>query len=432
MFCDQTEVEFTSGKGGDGCVSFRREKYVPRGGPDGGNGGNGGDIILIADENINTLSEFYLKKHFWAEEGERGRGQKQTGKCGEDLTLKVPIGTMAFDIEKDVLLADLAKKGDQCTLLEGGLGGKGNANFTSSVRQAPSFAELGEPGKTKKARLELRLVADAGLIGLPSVGKSTLISRISNARPKIADYHFTTLIPNLGVVNLSEFGGGREDSFIAADIPGLIEGAHSGKGLGHEFLRHVLRTTVLVHILDATHEEVAKEYKVIKKELELYDRAFKKRKTLVVLNKIDAVTHEVLEKHLKQLKKIRIKDVYPISAVTGVGLKELLFDLYRLIQSEKANSEALKMPEDKNVYKVFRPHEEDPNYYTVLKVKEGFRILGKKIERICVMTNFENLEARHRVYDIMGKMGIDRELVKQGAKPGDMLFVGEQSFKFLG
>lgn len=428
MFCDQTVVKFVAGKGGDGSVSFRRERYVAKGGPDGGNGGKGGDIVLLVHESLNTLSEFHLKKQFHANDGAPGTGKKCYGKNAEDLVLNVPLGTMVFD--GDELIADLSHTDDSYIIVRGGRGGKGNANFTAPTRQAPAFAEFGEIGQRCTVRLELRLVADIGLIGLPSVGKSTIISVISNARPKIADYHFTTLIPNLGVVNLSKFGGAASESFVAADIPGLIEGAHRGKGLGDKFLRHVLRTTVLVHVLDATHEDVAADYKTVRNELSSYSADLIGRAEIVALNKIDALPD--CDVHLRALKKIGVEKVYPISAVAGKGLGELLRDVYALYMEQKAESGKQMTDDEDNGYRIFRPHEEDERYFVVSKTKSGFVISGKKIERIVQMSDFTNVEARARVYDVMRKMGIDHELQKQGIRLGDRIFIGEKELPFLG
>lgn len=430
MFCDQTIVKFVAGKGGDGCVSFRRERYVANGGPDGGNGGGGGDIVLRVDESLNTLSEFHLKKQFHADDGDPGSGNKCHGKSAADLVLKVPPGTMVFDGSE--LISDLSDKNDDFVVVSGGRGGKGNANFTSPTRQAPSFAESGELGERRTVRLELRLVADIGLIGLPSVGKSTIISVISNARPKIADYHFTTLIPNLGVVTMSRFGGTAAESFVAADIPGLIEGAHKGKGLGDQFLRHVLRTTVLVHVLDATHDDTVADYLTVRNELTSYSAELENRSEVVALNKIDAVPS--YERHIKALAKIGIAKVYPVSAAAGKGLKELLRDTYALYEAQKVlrRDSASAADDEKAGYRVFRPHEEDERRFVVEKIKGGFRISGRKIERIVQMSDLTNIEARARVYDVLRKMGIDRELSRYNVQPGDRLFIGEWELPFLG
>ena len=286
-FCDKTSVTFSGGNGGDGSVSFRREKHVPRGGPDGGDGGNGGDIVLIANDNINTLSAYNTQKHFRAENGGNGAKQQKTGKTGETMLLEVPAGTLVFN-EKGEKLADLAEHGQKYIVAKGGRGGLGNVNFKSSVHQAPKFAESGEEGETILVTMELQLVADIGIIGFPSAGKSTLISRISNAKPKIADYPFTTLIPNLGVVDMRTYDRQLNDSFVVADIPGLIEGAHKGKGLGHAFLRHVSRTEILVHLIDPTRQNPS-DYKVINDELKAHDARLSKKDQIIVISKSDVL-----------------------------------------------------------------------------------------------------------------------------------------------
>ncbi|MBU0727893.1 GTPase ObgE, partial [Patescibacteria group bacterium] len=294
-FADEAEIKVKAGNGGNGSSSFRREKFVAKGGPDGGNGGDGGSIVFEGDVNLNTLVNFVSKRHFKAEKGEQGLGQNRYGKHGEDLVLKVPVGTLVYTNGK--LIVDITKDGQQFVVARGGLGGKGNANFKSSTRQAPDFAELGEPGEEKELKLELKLIADVALIGYPSVGKSTLISRISNARPKIADYPFTTLIPNLGVVKVDK------TDFVVADIPGLIEGAHEGKGLGIEFLKHIERTKVLVHLLDITHEELRDEYNKLNEELKLFSEKLSKKPQLLVVNKVDATIPEIIDEIKNEFKK---------------------------------------------------------------------------------------------------------------------------------
>ena len=284
-FIDQVKIRVKAGDGGHGCVSFRREKFVPKGGPDGGDGGDGGDVILVADPQIHTLYDFYYKAEFKAENGKPGMGKKMKGKDGEDLILKVPVGTIVKDAETGEIIADLVKPGQRVILAKGGKGGKGNARFTTPTRQAPRIATPGTPGEEKTLILELKLIADVGLVGLPNAGKSTFLSRVSAAKPKIADYPFTTLHPNLGVVKLFD-----EKTFIIADIPGLIEGAHKGIGLGHDFLKHIERTRVLLYLLDASKgEEVLKDFEILKKELELFNPELLKKDYLIALNKIDLI-----------------------------------------------------------------------------------------------------------------------------------------------
>ncbi|MFN3505490.1 MAG: GTPase ObgE [Caldimicrobium sp.] len=328
-FVDQAKIYVKGGDGGAGCVSFRREKYVPRGGPDGGDGGDGGDVILIADPNVHTLYDFYHHVHFRAENGRPGQGKKMKGRDGEDLVLKVPVGTVVKDAETGEILGDLVKPGQRLVVAKGGKGGRGNAHFATPTRQAPRIAEPGSPGEEKWLILELKLIADVGLVGFPNAGKSTLLSRVSSAKPKIADYPFTTLEPNLGVVKLKD-----GDTFILADIPGLIEGAYSGVGLGHEFLRHIERTRLLLFLLDLSKgEEIVKEFEILRKELGLYNPLLLKKPFLIALNKIDLLPAErrveACKEYLNLFPKELQEKIYPISALTGEGLSALLYALYQ-------------------------------------------------------------------------------------------------------
>lgn len=339
-FVDQVKIYVKAGDGGNGCVSFRREKYVPKGGPDGGDGGDGGDVILVADAQIHTLYDFYHQVHFRAESGRPGMGKKMKGRDGEDLLLKVPVGTVVKDAETGEILGDLVKPGQTVVVARGGKGGRGNARFATPVRQAPRFAEPGTPGEERWLILELKLIADVGLVGFPNAGKSTFLSRVSAARPKIADYPFTTLEPNLGVVKMPD-----GETFIVADIPGLIEGAHRGVGLGHEFLKHIERTRVLLYILDISKEaKVIKDFDILRKELKLYNPALLEKDFLIALNKIDLIPQEEREGRVSEIiglfpKELRNK-IYPISCVTGEGLKALLFDLFRLVSTHGESQES--------------------------------------------------------------------------------------------
>lgn len=436
MFCDEVKVTLIAGKGGNGCVGFRREKFVPRGGPNGGEGGRGGSIFLEANENINTLAEFDTYKIFRAQSGENGKGQNMGGKDAQDLFLQVPVGTMIFDKNKTNLIADLTNNKDLFLAAIGGKGGFGNAHFKSSTRQAPRFAELGEPGEEKQYVLELKLVADVGIIGLPSVGKSTLLSRISNARPKIAAYPFTTIIPNLGLVNLKQFGGSIHQNFLACDLPGLIEDAHKGKGLGIQFLKHVARNKVLVHLLDINSENPAQDYKTIINELKLFDKALPKKPQIVVFNKMDSVDSDSAKKIIATFKKSvsKAKNPLTISCVTGKGLKELLWKIWEILEKEKSDElreeKNKKAPEE---YKIFKPAlEQDPRRFSVKAVKKTqktsvFEVFGKRLEQIVVMTDFSNPEAVARVYDVCEKMGVNKELRRAGAKFGDEIKIKGQS-----
>jgi len=450
MFCDEVVVHFTAGKGGDGAVSYRRERYIPKGGPDGGDGGRGGDIILEGNPNLNTLYEFNLKKKFKAVDGVDGSGQKKAGAAGEDLVLEVPLGTKIYDNDTNQLIGDITEEGQTLTIVEGGRGGYGNAHFTSSTRQLPTFAELGEPGEEIDARMELQLIADVAIIGLPSTGKSTLISRVSGARPKIGAYPFTTLVPNLGVVNMSQFGGSNEETFVIADIPGLIEGAHEGKGLGDQFLKHIKRSAGVIHLLDITSTSFVNDYDVIRRELAKYDKATADRKEFLCFNKVDAVS----EDDMKAAKEMFLEaypefdgEVYFVSAVSGRGLKELMFDVYKWVQSDESRIEEAPEEVVEEDYKVFRPHLDDPKSVIVEDVglkkaidpftdeeyeAKLFEVKGKRIEQIVVMTDFSNKEAIHRVYDVLGKLGVNKELRRLGAEPGDILIIAEKELYYRG
>jgi GTP-binding protein len=431
-FCDEAKIFVKAGDGGAGSATFRREKYIPYGGPDGGNGGRGGNVIIEGDENINTLSNFLSKKHYKAVPGEDGRWRNQYGHEGIDVVLKVPIGTLVYDMATNELIADITIHKEQVIVAKGGRGGKGNTGFTSSTRQAPDFAELGEPGEKKELRFELKLIADVAIMGYPSVGKSTLISRISNARPKIADYPFTTLVPNLGVVKVDD------TDFVVADIPGLIEGAHEGKGLGVEFLKHIERTKLLVHILDITHDDLKTEYKMLNNELKLFSEELAKKPQMLVVNKIDATIPEIIAETKKMFKKE--KPLF-ISSVSGEGLKEFLYKLkdeikalrraeFAAIKKRKAEGELTDKPQE---HKVFRPHLDLPDIrqFDITKIEEGFRITGKRIEQLAIMTDMSKRGAHMRVKDVLKKIGAQRELQKMGAQEGDKIYIGERVFEYL-
>lgn len=424
-FCDETSIKIIAGDGGNGARTFRREKYVPMGGPDGGNGGEGGSVIFRADNNLNTLIDYNSKKVFQAQAGEGGLQKNMHGKNGENLILPVPQGTLIFDQKTGKLLADLARTGSEYLALKGGRGGKGNASFVSSIRQAPRFAEIGERGESKEVRLELRLIADVGIIGFPSVGKSTLISVISAAKPKIAEYEFTTLVPNLGVVSL-EHG----KSFVVCDIPGLIEGASEGKGLGHEFLRHIQRCRILVHLIDPLREgSVLTHWHAINRELEKFDPELATRPQILVINKADAIQKEELVKIKNQLKKESKQKVFVISAVAKQGIPELLWEIQNQLDK-------LPRPENEIVehepIEIVQPHLDDPHYYRINKISDGkFAIHGKRIEQIVAMTPLDNPEGFARVIDVFHKVGISRELVKLGAMPGDKITIGKHTIPFV-
>jgi len=327
MFIDQATIIVKAGKGGNGCVSFRREKYIPKGGPDGGNGGDGGSVIIRADRQLTTLMDFRYKRHYKAENGEHGKGANKTGKNGKDIILKVPTGTIIKDAETDEVLADLVEHNDEIVVAGRGKGGRGNAEFATSTNQAPRHAEQGKPGEERTIQLELKLLADVGLVGFPNAGKSTLISRISAAKPKIADYPFTTLVPNLGIVRYGEY-----KSFVVADMPGLIEGAHLGKGLGIQFLRHIERTRVIVFLIECTVEDPKAHYKTLMNELESFNKEMLNKPQIVAITKMD-LADDALRKKIKKITFRKGIGVVPISAVSGEGLKELLDVVWKKLQT---------------------------------------------------------------------------------------------------
>ena len=327
-FLDEAKIYIESGKGGNGCVSFRREKFIEFGGPDGGDGGRGGDIIFEAVPNLNTLIDYRYQQHFRAQSGQGGMGKNRTGADGKPLILKVPVGTQVFAEDKETLLADFTEPGQRIILLKGGNGGFGNAHFKSSTNQAPRHANPGQEGQELWVWIRLKLIADVGLVGLPNAGKSTFLSAVSRARPKIADYPFTTLSPNLGVVSL------YETEFVIADIPGLIEGAHEGSGLGHRFLGHVERCKVLLHLIDGTQEDVVKAYKTIRQELKLYNTILDEKPEIIGLNKVDALTEEEIKDKVKALKKVTKNPLFVLSGVTREGVEEVLKALFERVQEK--------------------------------------------------------------------------------------------------
>jgi GTP-binding protein len=328
MFLDRAVIEVMAGHGGNGCMSFRREKFVPKGGPDGGDGGKGGDVYLVADERQATLRDFHYKRHYRGGRGMHGQGSGKTGRSGQDLEVAVPPGTIVQEAETEEVLADLTEPGQRFLVARGGRGGRGNAHFKTSTNRAPRRTEPGQPGEERKIRLELKLIADVGLVGLPNAGKSTLLARVTEARPKIADYPFTTLSPNLGVVSLTDFR-----QFVIADIPGILEGAHEGKGLGLDFLRHIERTRVLLFVLDLSADDPARELELLREELRAHGRGLLERPFLVVLNKADLYPAPSVPEKLRDRSDVRM-----ISAVTGAGMPELLEEIYELVAREKRSS----------------------------------------------------------------------------------------------
>lgn len=427
MFIDEASIEVVSGKGGDGIVHFRREKYVPRGGPDGGDGGKGGDVVLVVDGNLNTLFSFRHNNRFHAQDGQPGAKQKMTGRTGEDLVIPVPPGTMVYDHEHDELLGDLVEPGQRLIVAIGGRGGRGNARFKSSVRQTPRLAERGEPGQERSLRLELKLIADVGIVGVPNAGKSTFLSVVTNAKPKIAPYPFTTLEPNLGVANLDE-----ETSLILADIPGLIEGAHLGVGLGHDFLRHIQRTRVLIHLLDGMAEDPFLDFIQINSELALFDPALSEKPQIVALNKLDLkdvqdrwpAISEQLQKHMKSksLQVNAIGNPMAISAVAGTQVHELLYIVAQILKDLPPEPIQDEMP----LYRA----EADPNEYSILQTVDGWRISGEAIERAAAMTYWQHYQSVRRFQRIMETLGIEDALREAGVQEGDTVYIGEYELEW--
>ncbi|MEG6523120.1 GTPase ObgE [Desulfotomaculum sp. 1211_IL3151] len=421
MFFDRAKIYVKGGDGGNGCIAMRREKYVPFGGPWGGDGGRGGDIIFIADEGLNTLQDFRYKRHFKAERGSHGMGKNMNGSSGETLLVRVPTGTVVRDADTGRLLADLVENGEQVVIAKGGRGGRGNVHFSSGTNKAPRIAEKGEPGTELWLELELKLIADVGLIGFPNAGKSTFISMVSAAKPKIADYPFTTLVPNLGVVSAGEAG-----SFVVADIPGLIEGASQGVGLGHEFLRHTERTRLLIHVVDTAGTEgrdPVEDIRIINSELEHYDSRLITRPQIIAANKMD-ITPEA-EENLVRLQEAygQQYEIYPISAATNQGLDkvvqrvaQLLAELPKIEPEQPDEDPALFEPEDR---------------FQIKRDMDGnWRVTGKEIERHVSMTYLEEDQSLERLQRIMKVMGLEQGLVDAGVKEGDIVRIGDWEFEW--
>lgn len=415
MFVDKVKVAIRAGDGGNGMVSFRQEKFIDKGGPDGGDGGNGGDVIFVGSRNQNTLAAFRFQKEIVAEPGKPGFKRRRHGKSGKHLEVALPVGTVVTD-DNGNILADLAFDGDRALIAKGGRGGFGNAHFVSSVRQAPRVAEKGEAGQELSVTLELKMIADVGLVGLPNAGKSTLLARISNARPEIANYPFTTLKPNLGMVDID-----KETSLLFADIPGLIEGASEGKGLGDEFLRHVERTAVLVHLIDIYNDSVSEAYETVQKELEAYKVNLTQRPQLVVLSKIEGMDEEIVADKLKELKTVVPKDaeLMAISSQSSAGIRELLFAIKKIVAQER-EKQAAETPEEEAI-PVLRIGVEDS--WKVTKTSDGFMVTGRKIERFAAKTDFENEHGIQRLRDIMKKMGIMHKLTKEGIEADQVVHI---------
>ena len=422
MFTDYVKIIAKAGNGGDGAVSFRREKYIPAGGPDGGDGGRGGNIYFEVDPDTNRLIDFRYQKKFKAENGHNGEGANRYGKSGEDLTIKVPIGTIVKDAQTGKMLADLSSKGQKELILAGGRGGKGNSHFATSTRQAPHFSQEGEKGEEKELILELKLLADVGLIGFPNVGKSTLLSVVTDAKPKIADYHFTTLEPNLGVVK-GEYG----DSFVIADIPGIIEGASTGIGLGIQFLRHIERTRLLLHVIDVSGTEgrtPVEDFKIINEELKKYSEKLSTRRQIIVANKIDSMQDETLYNDLEKLAKEKNIEIYKISAATNVGIKDLM----------KRVSEVLKTLPKEDLIEISKPKK----VYTlneqegvIVKKENGmFIVCGEVIEKLMRTVNLEDNESLHYFHRRLNELGVNDKLKSLGIQDGDYVQISDYELEW--
>ncbi|NTL37005.1 GTPase ObgE [Enterococcus faecium] len=434
MFLDQVTIDVKAGKGGDGMVAFRREKYVPDGGPAGGDGGRGGDVILIVDEGLRTLMDFRFNRHFKAQPGENGMSKGMHGRGSKDTYVKVPQGTTVRDAETGALLGDLIENGQTLVVAKGGRGGRGNIRFASPRNPAPEIAENGEPGQERKIELELKVLADVGLVGFPSVGKSTLLSVISSARPKIGAYHFTTLVPNLGMVTTSD---GR--SFAAADLPGLIEGASQGVGLGTQFLRHIERTRVILHVIDMSGMEGRdpyEDYLAINKELSTYNLRLLERPQIIVANKMDMPdAQENLVKFKEQLNKEKEDEfaddipVFPISGVTRQGLDALLNATADLLEVTPEFPLYEKELEEETVHYGFNP--EGPEFQIDRDSDATWILSGEKIEKLFQMTNFDHDETVMRFARQLRGMGVDEALRARGAKDGDLVRIGEFEFEFV-
>ena len=420
MFIDEVYIDVIAGHGGNGCMAFRREKYIEMGGPYGGNGGKGADIIFKADEGLNTLIDLKYKKLIKGDRGENGLGKGQMGKSAEDTIIRVPVGTIVTDTANNEIIADLTENGEEAIVALGGRGGRGNIALATRTNSCPSYAENGEEGESKHLKVELKLLADVGLVGMPSVGKSTIISVISAAKPKIAAYHFTTLSPNLGVVKSGN------NSFVVADLPGLIEGASNGEGLGDQFLRHISRTRIIAHVVDISGYEGRDPYDdfvKINKELEEYDKTLLERPMIVLANKVDIDFNNNLEKFKEKVKI----PVYPISASTNKGLDEVVNVLSDMLS--KLPKENIKKDENLEGHILYKLKKEEP--FKIQKIADHkYRISGEKVERILKMTKFQTEESVLRFENKLRHLGIDEALIKMGCEEGDTIYILDYEFDF--
>lgn len=421
MFIDEVIIDLIAGTGGNGCMAFRREKYIPMGGPYGGNGGKGSDIIFKVDEGLNTLIDLRYQKAIKGNKGANGEGKAKHGKNAEDVIVRVPLGTVITDLDTNLIIADLTKKDDEVVVAYGGRGGRGNMAFATRSNPAPAFAENGEPGEEKRVKVELKLLADVGLVGMPSVGKSTLISKISASKPKIAAYHFTTLNPNLGVVRVNE-----NKSFVVADLPGLIEGASLGEGLGDKFLKHIERTRVIAHVIDMSGYEGRdpyEDYVIINKELENFNKKILEKPQIIIANKMDM---ESAKENLKKFEeKVKTK-VYPISAMNNEGIKEVLVELSNML--DKIEKQPLYEEEKFESHILYKFKKEQP--FTIIKDNNTWVIKGKEVEKLLKMTRFTTEEAANRFAMKLRKMGIDDKLRELGAEDGDNVRILDFEFDY--
>jgi GTP-binding protein len=418
MFIDEAAFEVQSGRGGDGVIHFRREKYVPRGGPDGGDGGKGGDVILEVVETLNSLHKFRRQRRFKAQDGARGGPNNRTGRSGEDLIIPVPPGTVVYNDENDTMIGDLVDPGQRLVIARGGRGGRGNSHFANSRNKAPRIAEKGEPPQELSVRLELKLIADVGIIGVPNAGKSTLLSAVTNAKPKIASYPFTTLTPNLGVAELD-----METTLVLADIPGLIEGAHQGAGLGDSFLRHIQRTRVLIHLLDGLSPDPLADYSQINSEMALFDPTLSEKPQLVALNKMDLPDVAVRWPELKaQLESRGVVDPVAISAVAGTGVRDLLYRASRSLETAPQTPDFAGVP-------VYR-YDSDPQAFEVDRTNRGWRVSGDAIERAAAMTYWEYDQSVRRFQRILETLGVEQALRDAGVQPGESVFIGDYELEW--
>ena len=421
MFVDEVLMTIEAGTGGNGCMAYRREKYIPMGGPYGGNGGKGSDIIFKADEGLKTLIDLRYKKRIKGNNGNNGEGKNKNGSNSEDVIVKVPIGTTVKDADTGVVIADLTEQGQEAIIAYGGRGGRGNVSLSSRSNPCPSYAENGEPGEVRNVKVELRMIADVGLVGMPSVGKSTILSMISNANPKIASYHFTTLSPNLGVVKTND------NTFVVADLPGLIEGASDGAGLGHKFLKHIERTKIIAHVIDMSSYEGRdpyEDYVAIREELEKFSAKLLTKPEIIIANKMDG---EKAKENLENFKKkIKSKDIYEVTALLGEGLDAVIDKLSQM--SKEIDREDLFDKAEEESYVLYKFKMEKP--FTIVRDNDVYVVKGDAIEKLFRMTNFNTEEAYERFSNKLRRMGVDEELEKMGIKDGDTVRILDFEFEW--